>query len=150
MMKVINEPSYNEWASIIKRPAIDATHLNDKVKAIIDEVIMHGDVAIKKLTLQFDHVSINEFKWSTEKITAAENLLSSGLKTAIQLAKVNIEVFHNSQIQQVERIETMPGVWCWRKSVGIEKVGIYIPGGSATLFSTVLMLGIPAKMAGCK
>jgi histidinol dehydrogenase len=150
MMKVINEPSYNEWATIIKRPAIDATHLNDKVKAIIDEVIMHGDVAIKKLTLQFDHVSINDFKWSTEQITAAENLLSSGLKTAIQLAKVNIEVFHNSQIQQVERIETMPGVWCWRKSVGIEKVGIYIPGGSAPLFSTVLMLGIPAKMAGCK
>jgi len=150
MMKVINEPSYNEWATIIKRPAINATHLNDKVKAIIDEVIMYGDVAIKKLTLQFDHVSINEFKWSTEKITAAEHLLSSGLKTAIQLAKVNIEVFHNSQIQQVERIETMPGVWCWRKSVGIEKVGIYIPGGSAPLFSTVLMLGIPAKMAGCK
>jgi histidinol dehydrogenase len=150
MMKVFNEPSINEWASILARPTIDAAQLNDKVNAIIKEVVVGGDAAIKKLTLQFDGISINELKVPVEKIAAAENLLSAGLKTAIQLAKVNIEVFHNSQIQQVERIETMPGVWCWRKSVGIEKVGIYIPGGSAPLFSTVLMLGVPAKMAGCK
>jgi histidinol dehydrogenase len=150
MMKVFNEPSINEWASILARPTIDAAQLNDKVNAIIKEVVVGGDDAIKKLTLQFDGISINELKVTAEKIAAAENLLSAGLKTAIQLAKVNIEVFHNSQIQQVERIETMPGVWCWRKSVGIEKVGIYIPGGSAPLFSTVLMLGVPAKMAGCK
>ena len=150
MMKVINEPSTNEWASIIERPIFDAAQLNDKVNAIINEVVVDGDAALKKFTLQFDRVSINEFKVTAEKIAAAENLISAGLKTAIQLAKVNIEVFHNSQIQQVERIETMPGVWCWRKSVGIEKVGIYIPGGSAPLFSTVLMLGVPAKMAGCK
>ena len=150
MMKVINEPSTNEWASILARPTIDAAQLNDKVNAIIKEVVVGGDDAIKKFTLQFDRVSINEFKVTAEKIAAAENLISAGLKTAIQLAKVNIEVFHHSQIQKVERIETMPGVWCWRKSVGIEKVGIYIPGGSAPLFSTVLMLGVPAKMAGCK
>ena len=150
MMKVFNEPKMNEWASIIERPSIDAAQLNDNVRNIIDEVIAGGDAAIKKITLQFDRVSINEFKVSAEKIAAAENLLAAGLKTAIQLAKVNIEIFHNSQIQKVERIETMPGVWCWRKSVGIEKVGIYIPGGSAPLFSTVLMLGVPAKMAGCK
>jgi len=150
LMKVINEPSTNEWASIIERPIIDAAQLNDKVNVIINEVVVDGDVALKKFTLQFDRVSINEFKVTAEKIAAAENLISAGLKTAIQLAKVNIEVFHNSQIQQVDRIETMPGVWCWRKSVGIEKVGIYIPGGSAPLFSTVLMLGVPAKMAGCK
>ena len=150
MMKVFNEPKMNEWASIIERPSIDAAQLNDNVRNIIDEVIAGGDAAIKKITLQFDRVSVNEFKVSAEKIAAAENLLTAGLKTAIQLAKVNIEVFHNSQVQQVERIETMPGVWCWRKSVGIEKVGIYIPGGSAPLFSTVLMLGVPAKMAGCK
>ncbi|MSP08362.1 MAG: histidinol dehydrogenase [Chitinophagaceae bacterium] len=149
-MKVINEPSTNEWASIIERPAFDASHLNDKVNTIINEVVVDGDAAIKKFTLQFDRVSINEFKVTAEKIAATENLISAGLKTAIQLAKVNIEVFHHSQIQKVERIETMPGVWCWRKSVGIEKVGIYIPGGSAPLFSTVLMLGVPAKMAGCK
>jgi len=150
MMKVINEPITNEWASIIERPIIDAAQLNDKVNAIINEVVVDGDAALKKFTLQFDRVSINEFKVTAEKIAAAENLISAGLKTAIQLAKVNIEVFHNSQIQQVDRIETMPGVWCWRKSVGIDKVGIYIPGGSAPLFSTVLMLGVPAKMAGCK
>ena len=150
MMKVFNEPKINEWASIIERPSIDAAQLNDNVRDIIDEVIAGGDAAIKKITLQFDRVSINELKVTAEKIAAAENLLTPGLKTAIQLAKVNIEIFHNSQIQKVERIETMPGVWCWRKSVGIEKVGIYIPGGSAPLFSTVLMLGIPAKIAGCK
>jgi histidinol dehydrogenase len=150
MMKVFNEPSINEWASILARPTIDAAQLHDKVNAIIKEVVVSGDAAIKKLTLQFDGISINEFKVPVEKIAAAENLISAALKTAIQLAKVNIEIFHNSQIQKVERIETMPGVWCWRKSVGIEKVGIYIPGGSAPLFSTVLMLGIPAKIAGCK
>ena len=150
MMKVFNEPSYNEWASIIARPVIDAAHLNEKVNTIITEVVVGGDDAIKKLTLQFDGISIQELKVSAEKIATAENLVTAGLKTAIQLAKVNIEIFHNSQIQKVERIETMPGVWCWRKSVGIEKVGIYIPGGSAPLFSTVLMLGIPAKIAGCK
>jgi histidinol dehydrogenase len=149
-MKVFNEPKINEWSSIIERPSIDAAQLNDNVRDIINEVIAGGDAAIKKITLQFDRVSINEFKVSAEKIAAAENLISAALKTAIQLAKVNIEIFHNSQIQKVERIETMPGVWCWRKSVGIEKVGIYIPGGSAPLFSTVLMLGIPAKIAGCK
>ncbi len=150
MMKVFNEPKINEWTSIIERPSLDAAQLNDNVRNIIDEVIAGGDAAIKKITLQFDRVSINELKVTAEKIAAAENLLTPGLKTAIQLAKVNIEIFHNSQIQKVERIETMPGVWCWRKSVGIEKVGIYIPGGSAPLFSTVLMLGIPAKIAGCK
>ncbi|NBR56894.1 MAG: histidinol dehydrogenase [Chitinophagia bacterium] len=149
-MKVFNEPSYNEWASIIARPVIDAAQLNEKVNTIIAEVVVGGDDAIKKLTLQFDGISIHELKVSAEKIATAENLVTAGLKTAIQLAKVNIEIFHNSQIQKVERIETMPGVWCWRKSVGIEKVGIYIPGGSAPLFSTVLMLGVPAKMAGCK
>ena len=150
MMKVFSEPKRNEWASIIERPSIDAAQLNDNVRNIIDEVIVGGDAAIKKITLQFDRVSINELKLPAEKITAAENSLTTALKTAIQLAKVNIEIFHKSQIQKVERIETMPGVWCWRKSVGIEKVGIYIPGGSAPLFSTVLMLGVPAKMAGCK
>jgi len=150
MMKVFNEPSIHEWVSILARPTIDAAQLHDKVNAIIKEVVVGGDDAIKKLTLQFDGISINELKVPAEKIAAAENLISAALKTAIQLAKVNIEIFHNSQIQKVERIETMPGVWCWRKSVGIEKVGIYIPGGSAPLFSTVLMLGVPAKMAGCK
>jgi len=113
-------------------------------------VKQRGDAAVTEYTLAFDKISISNFKLSAEKMEAAEKALTPSLKTAIQLAKVNIEVFHSAQIQKEERIETMPGVWCWRKSVGIEKVGIYIPGGSAPLFSTVLMLGIPAKLAGCK
>jgi histidinol dehydrogenase len=150
MMQLFIEPNYSDWSAIIARPSIDATRLQEKVNAIINEVMLSGDEAIKKFTLQFDQVALNEIKINDATIAAAENALTQGLKTAIQLAKVNIEFFHKSQVQQVERIETMPGVWCWRKSVGIEKVGIYIPGGSAPLFSTVLMLGIPAKMAGCK
>ena len=101
MMKVFNEPSINEWASILARPTIDAAQLHDKVNAIIKEVVVGGDDAIKKLTLQFDGISINELKVPAEKIAAAENLISAALKTAIQLAKVNIEIFHNSQIQKV-------------------------------------------------
>ena len=149
-MKIIIEPNFKDWSTIITRPSFDATRLNETVQTIINQVTLGGDEAIKKLTLEFDKVSINEFAVSSTTIAEAEKIVSPALKTAIQLAKVNIEIFHQSQQQQVERIETMPGVWCWRKSVGIEKVGIYIPGGSAPLFSTVLMLGIPAKMAGCK
>lgn len=150
MMKLFIEPSYKDWSAIVARPSIDATSLQEKVNAIISEVKFNGDAAIKKLTLEFDKVLIDEIKVSSKIIAESENLLTPGLKTAIALAKVNIETFHKCQQQQEARIETMPGVWCWRKSVGIEKVGIYIPGGSAPLFSTVLMLGIPAKMAGCK
>jgi histidinol dehydrogenase len=113
-------------------------------------VKQRGDAAISAYTLAFDKIALSNFKLSASAFDAAEKVLTPSLKTAIQLAKVNIEVFHQGQIQKEERIETMPGVWCWRKSVGIEKVGIYIPGGTAPLFSTVLMLGIPAKLAGCK
>lgn len=150
MIKIFNEPAVNEWPLLLARPTIDATQLLAQVQLIVEKVKIEGDKALKDFTLVHDKVDINQFQLNTEQIAAAENELTPSLKTAIQLAKVNIEVFHKSQIQQVERIETMPGVWCWRKSVGIEKVGIYIPGGTAPLFSTVLMLGIPAKMAGCK
>ena len=150
MIKVFNEPAVNEWPILLARPTIDATQLLAQVQAILDEVKINGDKALKRFTLELDKVDIKQLQLNAEQIASAENELTPSLKTAIQLAKVNIEVFHKSQIQQVERIETMPGVWCWRKSVGIEKVGIYIPGGTAPLFSTVLMLGIPAKMAGCK
>ena len=150
MIKVFNEPAEKDWPVLLARPTIDATHLLAQVQLIIEEVKSNGDEALKRYTLELDKVLVNELQLNAEQIAAAENELTPSLKTAIQLAKVNIEVFHQSQIQQVERIETMAGVWCWRKSVGIEKVGIYIPGGSAPLFSTVLMLGIPAKMAGCK
>ena len=150
MIKVFNEPSVKDWPILLARPTIDATQLLAQVQAILDEVKINGDKALKRFTLELDKVDIKQLQLNAEQIASAENELTPSLKTAIQLAKVNIEVFHQSQIQQVERIETMPGVWCWRKSVGIEKVGIYIPGGTAPLFSTVLMLGIPAKMAGCK
>jgi len=150
MMQVFNEPMVKEWPNLLARPAMDTSQLYASVQPILDEVKSDGDKAIKKFTQNFDQVALQQLELDEKQIAAAEKELSPSLKTAIQLAKVNIEIFHQSQIQKVERIETMPGVWCWRKSVGIEKVGIYIPGGTAPLFSTVLMLGVPAKMAGCK
>ncbi|TRZ82217.1 MAG: histidinol dehydrogenase [Sediminibacterium sp.] len=150
MIQVFKEPKKKDWPSLLARPEYDATPLQARVREILLAVKQRGDAAVTEYTLAFDKVALNNFKLSAEKMEAAEKVLTPSLKTAIQLAKVNIEVFHSAQIQKEERIETMPGVWCWRKSVGIEKVGIYIPGGSAPLFSTVLMLGIPAKLAGCK
>ena len=150
MIQVFKEPKKKDWPSILARPQFDAAPLEAKVREILSAVKQRGDAAIKEYTLAFDKVALSNFKLSASAIEAAEKALTPSLKTAIQLAKVNIEVFHQGQIQKEERIETMPGVWCWRKSVGIEKVGIYIPGGTAPLFSTVLMLGIPAKLAGCK
>ena len=150
MIQVFKEPTKKDWPRILARPQFDAAPLAAKVREILLTVKQKGDAAISAYTLAFDKVALSNFKLSESELAAAEKALTPSLKTAIQLAKVNIEVFHQGQIQKEERIETMPGVWCWRKSVGIEKVGIYIPGGSAPLFSTVLMLGIPAKLAGCK
>ncbi|MCF8406559.1 MAG: histidinol dehydrogenase [Chitinophagaceae bacterium] len=150
MIKVYKEPQLQDWPSLLARPEYDASPLQAKVREILLAVKQRGDEAVTAYTLAFDKIAISNFKLSTSAFDAAEKELTPSLKTAIQLAKVNIEVFHQAQIQKEERIETMPGVWCWRKAVGIEKVGIYIPGGSAPLFSTVLMLGIPAKLAGCK
>ena len=150
MIQVFKEPKKKDWPSILARPQFDAAPLEVKVREILMAVKQRGDAAISAYTLAFDKIALSNFKLSASAFDAAEKALTPSLKTAIQLAKVNIEVFHQGQIQKEERIETMPGVWCWRKSVGIEKVGIYIPGGSAPLFSTVLMLGIPAKLAGCK
>ena len=150
MIKIFNEPLVKDWPILLERPAIDARELYAKVQPILDAVKSKGDEALKAYTSTLDKVVLKKIKLAVVQIAAAENELTPSLKTAIQLAKVNIEVFHQSQIQKEEKIETMPGVWCWRKSVGIEKVGIYIPGGTAPLFSTVLMLGVPAKLAGCK
>ena len=150
MIQVFKEPKKKDWPSLLARPEYDANPLQAKVREILLAVKQQGDAAVSAYTLAFDKVAVSNFKLSNSAVEAAEKLLMPSLKTAIQLAKVNIEVFHSAQIQKEERIETMPGVWCWRKSVGIEKVGIYIPGGTAPLFSTVLMLGIPAKLAGCK
>jgi histidinol dehydrogenase len=116
----------------------------------MEAVRSNGEEAVINYTEQFDQVKLRSIRVTTDQIKAAADELTPALKTAMQIAKTNIEVFHQTQWQKTEKVETMPGVWCWRKSVGIDKVGIYIPGGTAPLFSTVLMLGVPAQLAGCK
>lgn len=149
-MQVFEEPKKQDWESLLKRPSFDAALLLPKVQTILEAVANEGDAALYKYSLEFDQVQLKTIAIDPAMMLEAEQLVSPALKTAIQSAKVNIEIFHQAQIKKEEKIETMPGVWCWRKAVGIEKVGIYIPGGTAPLFSTVLMLGIPAKLAGCK
>ena len=149
-MQVFEEPNKQDWEALLKRPNFDAEELLPKVQSILDAVALEGDAALLRLSETFDQVHLKSIVIDPTLIQAAEALVAPALKTAIQSAKVNIEIFHQAQLKKEEKIETMPGVWCWRKSVGIEKVGIYIPGGTAPLFSTVLMLGIPAKLAGCK
>lgn len=149
-MKTIKYPLRSDWGVLLKRPVLGSTALESVVKLILLDVKQNGDDAIKKYTKQFDKVEIESLFVSNEEFALAEKCVSDDLKKAIQVAKSNIEKFHNSQKEEVKIIETTPGVNCWRKSVAIEKVGLYIPGGSAPLFSTVLMLGIPAVLAGCK
>ena len=150
MMQLIKFPEKQQWASILKRPVFDNTALVGTVQSVLDAVKIEGDAAIKKYTAQFDGVELNEILVTEAEIAKAMALVSDELKAAIIQAVANIRKFHINQLAPVEVIETMPGVKCWRKSVGIEKVGLYIPGGSAPLFSTILMLGIPAQIAGCK
>src|SRR6187397_2883531 len=150
MIKVIKHPGKSEWQEITKRPVFENVYLEKTVKKILDKVKTKGDKAIRKYTKDFDGVKLKKLTVSEKEIKASENSLSQELKDAIQQAKSNIEKFHSSQSEEIKVIETMPGINCWRRSIGIEKVGIYIPGGSAPLFSTVLMLAIPAILAGCK
>ena len=149
-MNLVINPPKNEWSGVLQRPVLDAQNLLPKVQEVLDAIREKGDEAVKSYTLSFDQVNLSSLQLSDEQIHQMASLLDPQVKKAIEVAKTNIEKFHQTQLQKVEKIETMPGVWCWRKSVGIEKVGIYIPGGTAPLFSTVLMLGIPAKIAGCK
>lgn len=149
MKNLFNNPPSSEWNSILKRPAFDSSQLEESVSKILLDIKLNGEEAVKKYVLKFDGVDLKELRVSDSEIEAAILLVSTDLKAAIDVAKSNIEKFHFSQIQKVEKIETTPGVICWRKSVAIQKVGLYIPGGSAPLFSTLLMLGIPAVMAGC-
>jgi len=148
-MQVFEEPLKQDWEALLKRPNFDAALLMPQVQSILDAVALEGDAALYRFSETFDQVQLKTIVVDPAMILAAEALVAPALKAAIQSAKVNIEIFHQAQIKREEKIETMPGVWCWRKSVGIEKVGIYIPGGTAPLFSTVLMLGVPAKLAGC-
>lgn len=149
-MQIYNEPSRQQWPSLLQRPVANATALEGTVREVLKAVQQQGDEAILHYTQQFDKVTIDALRVSDADVKAAETVLPSSLKEAIRIAADNIETFHRQQLQQPERISTMPGVECWRKSVGIERVGLYIPGGTAPLFSTVLMLAIPAKLAGCK
>jgi len=149
-MKTIKYPNKSTWKEILKRPALDSSSLEATVKSILADIKSNGDSAVKKYALQFDKANLNSFEVNQNVIKSAETKLSAELKNAIQNAKSNIEKFHSAQKEETQLIETTSGVNCWRKSVGIEKVGLYIPGGSAPLFSTVLMLGVQAKLAGCK
>ncbi|MFM9910582.1 MAG: histidinol dehydrogenase [Chitinophagaceae bacterium] len=149
-MKLYKYPAREEWPGIIERTTLDTDTLEKKVRKILKKVKINGDRAVKKYTREFDGIAIKKMLVSEGEFKQAFTLVSDELRAAIQQAADNIRIFHERQIAPVDKIETMPGVQCWRKSVGIEKVGLYIPGGTAPLFSTILMLGIPATLAGCK
>lgn len=149
-MQVVLNPARDQWPEWLERPVMDSLLLEKSVRKILDKVRTKGDKAVKKFTTDFDGVSVRNLQVSEKEIKAAMTMIDEDLKLAIQQAKNNIERFHQQQLTPEISIETMPGVKCWRKPVAIEKVGLYIPGGTAPLFSTVLMLGVPAKIAGCK
>lgn len=149
-METIKYPTKEIWKDILKRPAIDTASLETTVQSVLSDIKANGQSAVKKYTLQFDKVNLENILASDDEFVLAEKLITDELKQAIQLAKKNIETFHSAQKENTQVIETMPGVKCWRKSIAIQKVGLYIPGGTAPLFSTILMLGVPAKLAGCE
>ena len=149
-MKIIVNPLLETLPELLQRPVMDHAALQTVVQGVLDAVRTGGDKAVVSYTKQFDGVTIDNLQVSATEINEATLSLAPALKVAIQLAAKNIRCFHEAQVNGPVTIETMPGVRCWRKTVGIDKVGLYIPGGSAPLFSTVLMLGIPAVIAGCK
>ena len=149
-MKTIKYPDKKDWKELLKRPTIDSSLMEKSVRDILRDVKENGDEALRKYSLAFDRADLKSFEVSETEIIESEKKISISLKQAIKIAYNNILKFHTSQKQAEERVETMPGVLCWRKSIPIQKAGLYIPGGNAPLFSTVLMLGIPAKLAGCK
>jgi histidinol dehydrogenase len=149
-MQMIKNPDRLEWKELLQRPYIDNSVVLSSVQTVLNEVKQDGDNAVRHFTQKFDGVLLNDFVVTQKEVADAESELSFQLKAAIQQAKQNIETFHKAQLSDVEVIEAMPGIQCWRKSVGIDKVGLYIPGGTAPLFSTVLMLAIPARLGGCR
>lgn len=149
-MKVFLNPPKVTWPELSQRPGLELEFLESAVRNLLNRVKSSGDSALKELTLQYDKVRIENFRVTTEEVEAAVSSIPEDLQKAIQTAAANIEKFHAAQRRDSAPVETTTGVTCWRKSVAIDKVGIYIPGGSAPLFSTVLMLGIPAKLAGCR
>ncbi|HNR73064.1 MAG TPA: histidinol dehydrogenase [Cyclobacteriaceae bacterium] len=149
-MKRVYHPPVNQWAELCKRPQLDLTFLEGNVNNILERVRKSGDAALFEFTQKFDHVTLQNLQVSAREIEEAVHSLPGELKSAILAASKNIEVFHTAQKRSIEKIETMPGVTCWRKATPVQTIGMYIPGGTAPLFSTVLMLAIPARLAGCK
>nr|WP_320022625.1 histidinol dehydrogenase [uncultured Draconibacterium sp.] len=149
-MKTYINPGRNTWPDILKRPLFDVSELYGRVQNILTEIREQGDEKLREFTERFDGVKLDSFEVSAEEITKAEATIVQDLKDAIALAAENIKAFHSAQMPEVKKMATRPGVTCWQKPVAIEKVGLYIPGGTAPLFSTVLMLALPAKIAGCK
>jgi histidinol dehydrogenase len=149
-MKIYQEPPVSDWDSLVQRPAIDQVPLQKTVSKILQQVKAKGDTAVKGLTKKYDGFSVRKLLVAEKEIKDAERKIPVELQQAILRAHQNITKFHTQQIEVTKKIETSEGVYCWRKSVPIQRVGFYIPGGSAPLFSTVLMLGIPAQIAGCR
>jgi len=149
-MKIYQEPPVSDWDSLVQRPAIDQVPLQKTVSKILQQVKAKGDTAVKGLTKKYDGFSVRKLLVTEKEIKDAERKIPVELQQAILRAHQNITKFHTQQIEVTKKIETSEGVYCWRKSVPIQRVGFYIPGGSAPLFSTVLMLGIPAQIAGCR
>lgn len=149
-MKIYNNPPKSAWSVLLQRPAKDLSSLRASVSEIMQSVKEGGDEKLKELTARFDKVELKDLAVDAATIAAAGERLTPELREAIQAAKSNIECFHLAQQTKVTEIETMPGVTCWREARGIDKVGVYIPGGTAPLFSTVLMLAVPANIAGCE
>lgn len=150
MMKVIRYPERAEWTSLLERPHIDMTALYATVNTVLTDVRTRGDRAVLDYEEKFDRVRLSSLQVTEAEMEAAEQLIPEELKDALQQAERNIATFHEAQRFQGKKIETAPGVVCWQKAVPIEKVGLYIPGGTAPLFSTVLMLAVPARLAGCR
>lgn len=149
-MNTFQHPPRELWEELAKRPAITSMSMEKIVGPVFENVIKYGEQAVKNYTLEFDQVLLSDLEVKSQETDASEELLDPDLKMAIQQAKKNIEFFHTSQKETVRTVETMQGVRCWRKSIPLETVGLYIPGGTAPLFSTVLMLAIPAQIAGCR
>ena len=149
-MKTILYPKRDEWKEIVERPRLDVSQLTATVRSVLDDIKARGDEAVKEYELKFDRVQLDTLAVSQAEMDEAETLVNAELKAAIQLAHDNIRTFHESEKFVGQKVNTQPGVTCWQKSVAIDKVGLYIPGGTAPLFSTVLMLATPAKIAGCR
>ena len=149
-MNIIRYPRQEEWKTIVERPHLDVSQLNAVVNGVLDDVRQNGDSAVRKYEAKFDHAQLDSLAVSEAEMNEAEQLVAKDLHDALVLAHHNIKAFHESQRFEGKPVETQPGVTCWQKSVPIEKVGLYIPGGTAPLFSTVLMLATPAKIAGCR